>query len=45
VFNDIKHKLDRVFARKLKEKPVSKKWVDFQDIYYVDKDTFKVQAF
>ncbi len=45
VFNDIKHKLDRIFIRKLKEKPVAKKWIDFQDIYYVDKDTFKVQAF
>ncbi len=45
VFNDIKHKLDRVFVRKLKEKPVAKKWIDFQDVYYVDKDTLKPQVF
>jgi murein DD-endopeptidase MepM/ murein hydrolase activator NlpD len=44
-FNDIKYKLDRVFAKKFKEKPTAKKWVDFQDVYYVDKDTFKAQVF
>jgi predicted NAD-dependent protein-ADP-ribosyltransferase YbiA (DUF1768 family) len=32
-------------AKKFKEKPTAKKWVDFQDIYYVDKDTFKAQVF
>lgn len=44
-FNDIRNKLDRVFKEKLASKPKKSPHIDFQNVYYVDKDSFKVRAF
>ena len=45
VFVAIRSKLDRIFKEKLRTKPLNTRGYDFQDTYYVDKDTFKVEAF
>lgn len=45
IFVAIRSKLDRIFNEKLRTKPVKYRGNDFQDVYYVDKNTFKVQAF
>ncbi|MDD2828581.1 MAG: peptidoglycan DD-metalloendopeptidase family protein [Sulfuricurvum sp.] len=45
VFAAIRSKLDSVFNEKLRTKPKKVPFVDFQNIYYVDKDTFRVKAF
>jgi murein DD-endopeptidase MepM/ murein hydrolase activator NlpD len=45
VFVAIRSKLDRIFNEKLRTKPIKSRGYDFQDTYYVDKDTFKVKAF
>ncbi len=45
IFMAIRSKLDRIFNEKLRTKPIKKRGYDFQDTYYVDKDTFKVKAF
>ncbi|MCK9373353.1 MAG: peptidoglycan DD-metalloendopeptidase family protein [Sulfuricurvum sp.] len=45
VFLAIRNKMDRIFTQKLATKPVSRKYVDFQNTYYVDKDTFQVKPF
>ncbi|MFA5216071.1 peptidoglycan DD-metalloendopeptidase family protein [Sulfuricurvum sp.] len=45
VFLAIRDKLDRIFRQKLSSKPVAHKYVDFQDIYYVDSGTFKPKPF
>ncbi|MCX6061880.1 MAG: peptidoglycan DD-metalloendopeptidase family protein [Campylobacterales bacterium] len=45
VFTAIRNKLDRIFNEKLRAKPLNRRGYDFQDTYYVDKDTFKVKAF
>ncbi|MFA6609122.1 MAG: M23 family metallopeptidase, partial [Candidatus Paceibacterota bacterium] len=45
VFVSIRSKLDRIFNEKLRTKPIKSRGYDFQDTYYVDKDTFKVKAF
>lgn len=44
-FNDIRTKLDRVFKAKLAQKPKKVPFIDFQNVYYVDKDSFQVKAF
>lgn len=44
-FVAVRSRLDKIFNEKLKTKPLKRKLVDFQDVYYVDKDTFKVKAF
>ena len=45
VFVAIRSKLDHIFEEKLRTKPIKKRGYDFQDTYYVDKETFKVKAF
>lgn len=45
VFLAIRAKLDRIFNEKLRTQPVNRRRNDFQDTYYVDKDTFRVKAF
>lgn len=45
IFVAIRSKLDRIFNEKLRTKPVKHRGNDFQDVYYVDKNTFKVQVF
>jgi len=45
LFVAIRSKLDRIFNEKLRTKPVKRRGYDFQDTYYVDKDTFKVKVF
>ncbi|MFH0710507.1 MAG: peptidoglycan DD-metalloendopeptidase family protein [Pseudomonadota bacterium] len=45
VFVAIRSKLDRIFKEKLRTKPLNTRGYDFQDTYYVDKDTFKVEVF
>lgn len=44
-FIAIRTKLDRIFNEKMRKKPIKSKGSDFQNTYYVDKDTFKVKAF
>lgn len=44
-FLAIRDKMDRIFKQKLTAKPVARKHVDFQNIYYVDIDTFKPKPF
>lgn len=44
-FVAIRSKLDRIFNEKLRTKPLKRKPLDFQDTYYVNKDTFKVEVF
>lgn len=44
-FVAIRSKLDKIFNEKMKTKPVKRKLLDFQNTYYVDKDTFKAKAF
>ncbi len=44
-FNAIRTKLDRIFKEKLAKKPKKSPHIDFQNVYYVDKDSFKVKAF
>ncbi len=44
-FVAIRSKLDKIFNEKMKTKPVRHKLVDFQNTYYVDKDTFKAKVF
>ena len=44
-FTAIRTKLDRIFNQKMRTKPIKRKGIDFQNTYYVDKDTFKVKAF
>jgi len=45
VFLAIRSKLDRIFNEKLRTKPIKRRGYDFQDTYYVDKESFKVKAF
>lgn len=45
VFVAIRSKLDRIFNEKLRTKPIKSRGYDFQDTYYVDKESFKVKAF
>jgi murein DD-endopeptidase MepM/ murein hydrolase activator NlpD len=45
IFVAIRSKLDRIFNEKLRTKPMKHRGNDFQDVYYVDKNTFKVKAF
>lgn len=45
VFLAIRDKLDRIFRKKLSTKPVARKYIDFQDTYYVDSETFKPKPF
>lgn len=44
-FNAIRTKLDRLFKEKLVKKPKKQPHIDFQTIYYVDKETFKAKVF
>lgn len=44
-FVAIRTKLDKIFNEKMRTKPLKRKVADFQNTYYVDKDTFKVKAF
>lgn len=44
-FVAIRTKLDKIFKKTMGTKPVKRKSIDFQNTYYVDKDTFKVKAF
>jgi murein DD-endopeptidase MepM/ murein hydrolase activator NlpD len=45
VFLAIRDKMDRIFKQKLTSKPVARKYIDFQDTYYVDSETFKPKPF
>jgi len=45
IFMAIRDKMDRIFKQKLQTKPVPRKYVDFQNTYYVDSDTFKPKPF
>lgn len=45
IFVAIRSKLDRIFNEKLRTKPMKHRGNDFQDVYYVDKDSFRVKAF
>ncbi|MDO9208100.1 MAG: peptidoglycan DD-metalloendopeptidase family protein [Sulfuricurvum sp.] len=45
VFVAIRSKLDQIFNEKLRTKPVKHRGNDFQEVYYVDKDSFKVKVF
>jgi len=45
VFLAIRSKLDRIFNEKLRTKPIKRRGYDFQDTYYVDKESFKVKVF
>jgi murein DD-endopeptidase MepM/ murein hydrolase activator NlpD len=44
-FLAIRSKMDRIFKEELQKKSVKRRGYDFQDTYYVDKDSFKVKAF
>ncbi|OYZ56333.1 MAG: hypothetical protein B7Y17_06975, partial [Sulfuricurvum sp. 24-42-5] len=44
-FVAIRSKLDRIFNEQMRTKPLKPKVLDFQNTYYVDKETFKVKAF
>lgn len=44
-FVAIRTKLDAIFNEKMRTKPLKRKVAEFQDTYYVDKETFKVKAF
>ena len=44
-FVAIRSKLDKIFKDTLRTKPVKHKSIDFQNTYYVDKETFKVKVF
>lgn len=44
-FVAIRTKMDSIFNAKLKTQPIDRPYHDFQNTYYVDKDTFKVKAF
>jgi hypothetical protein len=44
-FLAIRDKMDRIFKQKLSVKPSARKYIDFQDTYYVDRDTFKPKPF
>ena len=44
-FVAIRSKLDRIFNEQMRTKPLKGKSAEFQDTYYVDKDTFKVKTF
>lgn len=45
VFLAIRDKMDRIFNQKLKAKPVPRKYIDFENTYYVDADTLKPKPF
>lgn len=45
VFFAIRDKLDRIFNQKLKTKPMARKYIDFENTYYVDADTLKPKPF
>ena len=45
IFVAIRSKLDRIFNEKLRTKPLKRKGNDFQDVYYVDKDSLKPKLF
>lgn len=44
-FLAIRSKLDRIFKEELQKKPIKRRGYDFQDTYYVDKDSFKAKVF
>lgn len=45
LFKAIRTKMDGIFQDILAKKPVKKRFVDFHDVYYVDKDTLKPKPF
>lgn len=44
-FLAIRDKVDRIITKTMKEKPKKRKVADFQNIYYVNSDTFKATLF
>jgi len=44
-FIAIRDKMDRIFKKALKDRPVRKPYFDFHETYYVDSETFKPKPF
>lgn len=45
IFVAIRSKLDRIFDKELLTQPLKRKGIDFENIYYVDKESFKPKMF
>lgn len=45
LFKSIRAKMDAIFRDILVKKPLKRRFVDFHDVYYIDKDTLKPKPF
>lgn len=45
IFIAIRNKMDRIFTKTLRTKPIKKPYYDFHETYYLDSETFKPKPF